>query len=57
MPVNYSHAVIKIKKKLGDVDNEYIDMPRTDPKLNVGPAEDRIWRILNFFILTCLNLM
>lgn len=24
-------------------------MPRTNPKLNVGPAEDRIWRIINFY--------
>lgn len=24
---------------------KYVDMPRTNPKLNVGPAEDRIRRI------------
>lgn len=37
-----------MKKKLRNVNNENVDMPRTDPKLNVGPAEDRIWRIFNF---------
>lgn len=26
-------------------------MPRTNPKLNVGPAEDRIRRIVNFYYL------
>lgn len=46
--MNFPHAFIKNKKKLGDVNNEYVDMPRTDPKLNVGPAEDRIRRIFNF---------
>lgn len=44
-------AVIKIFKKVGNMDSKYVDMPRTDPKLNVGPAEDRIWRIFNFFYL------
>lgn len=28
------------------------DMPRTNPKLNVGPAENRIRRIVNFYYLT-----
>lgn len=32
-------------------------MPRTNPKLNVGPAEDRIWRIVNFYYLTYQVLM
>lgn len=27
-----------------------LDMPRTNPKLNVGPAEDRIRRIAKFII-------
>jgi len=27
-----------------------LDIPRTNPKLNVGPAEDRIRRIVNFII-------
>jgi len=26
-------------------------MPRTNPKLNVGPAENRIRRIVNFYYL------
>lgn len=28
-----------------------LDMPRTNPKLNVGPAENRIRRIVNFYYL------
>lgn len=32
-------------------------MPRANPKLNVGPAEDRIRRILNFFRIYVVHML